>query len=1066
MKDLLSIEYLKSMEFSGFIPLNEIHKSSINIPDSEGVIVLYKNSDFSFDLDKSKQNLYKEYSSEFLFQEIKSKLIEDANLLFIETVKNLKGFASFLLDGPSQNRKHSKGVGLIWDLHNFQNLLVAWLPIKQNWQGEEIKEKILAEFYEQFGRHPFAETITPSLKKDYYLRGSSNKNIRPIPIEEHIENFYFSTFARYNPSEIDLIVFLCYLYLKILADDQSYSQYKNISNELRSIRNSISHRRDTLEISEFHRMINKLTSFIELGLPFPNLSVVNTNLFESIILHFSELSFKPGSVDRTKLGNSISKLIQRFYNEKLHSVNISVSDEISKLMIDLLDIKENDSIYDPHFGVNHFLSEIFYRKSCIEGVSIQLFGKDENYIHYVLLKLNLLLFDNIEFDIQISTDNGNNTSVNQFNKKFGKIITALPTRKLKSTSEMQYRNIIDLRNPIDPVFLQTSSIKEILNSLKSNGKAVLLTSSQFILSHDKNLKKIRKYLIENDLIDSIIQLSLKMFKDPSPNVSIVVLNKRKDKKKKGKILFIKSDLKKDFSLNEMSILCKGFNEVSGLSKIIDNDIIKSSNYSLNPSTYDDSNLKLQLQLKQKEAIRLNNTDFFTIKGGLTQRNLEPSDDGVPFLRIGNLAENINDMFPNYDEISKVRLKDLRNKLDTPALLIAMVGNKIKPTRFDPEPGLFDDFSSVTFHSNILAIIPNQDRIKLTYLYYKFFDNEIKRQLDQIRMSSTIPRISLSSIKNLIIPIVSLEEQDRYVNSIISQLDQEQELEYSDKLDRIKFLSSQKIPEYIDEMESEDKLSEKDDLGEKTIRLFSHNLLPKLSDSIMTINKIKKYLNNKNLLSDTIYNEDQETEYDDIDLEEESPNKFYSEDLSKTIDRLLGYLSTASNIVVDAKKSILLRLDDKDFSEYFLKDLLDEIIQIKKAELSGRVDFSLLGDDDKMIVLLHRDTFIEAINQLINNSIKHGFQGADITNPKIIIEFNGDKADKLLHIVFSNNGRKFDLSSEQYFGMGLKGVNSSGQGLGGFFVKRVFEEHGGTANIVDSDSGFKLKMTLVNWYPSI
>jgi nitrogen fixation/metabolism regulation signal transduction histidine kinase len=96
--------------------------------------------------------------------------------------------------------------------------------------------------------------------------------------------------------------------------------------------------------------------------------------------------------------------------------------------------------------------------------------------------------------------------------------------------------------------------------------------------------------------------------------------------------------------------------------------------------------------------------------------------------------------------------------------------------------------------------------------------------------------------------------------------------------------------------------------------------------------------------------------------------------------------------------------------------------------------------------IHRQSFVEAMNNIVRNAEVHGFpdgtQGAEVV-------FRISETRRRIVIDYSNNGRPFpeNLTSQDFLSFGGKSADSPGEGLGGAWIGKVVAVHGGTFEII-------------------
>jgi nitrogen fixation/metabolism regulation signal transduction histidine kinase len=119
---------------------------------------------------------------------------------------------------------------------------------------------------------------------------------------------------------------------------------------------------------------------------------------------------------------------------------------------------------------------------------------------------------------------------------------------------------------------------------------------------------------------------------------------------------------------------------------------------------------------------------------------------------------------------------------------------------------------------------------------------------------------------------------------------------------------------------------------------------------------------------------------------------------------------------------------------------------------------MVVDGGPVWVYLHRESFVEAVNNLLRNAEVHGFPEPDAGNE---VRFTLRQTRKRIIIDYTNNGRPFpvNLSTRDFLSFGRKGADSPGEGLGGAWIGKVIEAHGGSLEIIRDGQPVHFRITL-------
>ncbi|OUC15044.1 MAG: hypothetical protein B0A82_08970 [Alkalinema sp. CACIAM 70d] len=132
-----------------------------------------------------------------------------------------------------------------------------------------------------------------------------------------------------------------------------------------------------------------------------------------------------------------------------------------------------------------------------------------------------------------------------------------------------------------------------------------------------------------------------------------------------------------------------------------------------------------------------------------------SDTGIPFLRVHNIHNHhisLDDVL-FIDETTDAALA--RSRIYPKDVLVSIAGTVGRTTVVPPEAPMMNCNQAV-------AIIRPQDEVNPYYLSYWFNTEAAIQQIQGLQVTGTISNLSLTSLKNLQIPLPSLEEQQRII----------------------------------------------------------------------------------------------------------------------------------------------------------------------------------------------------------------------------------------------------------------------------------------------------------------
>jgi hypothetical protein len=187
--------------------------------------------------------------------------------------------------------------------------------------------------------------------------------------------------------------------------------------------------------------------------------------------------------------------------------------------------------------------------------------------------------------------------------------------KVVSDPYGRFQHGVPPRSYADFAFLQ-----HMISVLKEDGVAGVVLPHG-CLSRGSSEAKIRKSIVESDLIEAIIGLPSSLFYNTGIPASIWILNKSKKDKRRGKVVFIdaseeyiEKSNQNELSQNIIKNITEAFehdNEISKYKRIVSIDEIKENNFNLNLSRYIDKTEEaeiLEIPLIYDKIEKLNNAE--------------------------------------------------------------------------------------------------------------------------------------------------------------------------------------------------------------------------------------------------------------------------------------------------------------------------------------------------------------------------------------------------------------------------------------------------------------------------
>lgn len=209
---------------------------------------------------------------------------------------------------------------------------------------------------------------------------------------------------------------------------------------------------------------------------------------------------------------------------------------ISKIIADILVGKENPEnvkVYDPAAGSGTLLMNVANR---IGVDKCTVYSQDISQKSSNLLRLNLIL-NNLSHSIH-NIVQGNTILNNKHPEKMDYVVSNPPFKldfsdwrdqieSIPNSSEIYFAGIPNIpKKKKNSMAIYQLFIQHIIYSLNDNGKAAVVVPTGFLTATSID-KKIRKYLVNNRMINTVVSMPSNVFANTGTNVSVIFLDKSK-----------------------------------------------------------------------------------------------------------------------------------------------------------------------------------------------------------------------------------------------------------------------------------------------------------------------------------------------------------------------------------------------------------------------------------------------------------------------------------------------------------------------------------------------------------
>lgn len=333
-------------------------------------------------------------------------------------------------------------------------------------------------------------------------------------------------------------------------------------------------------------------------------TLAEKNLLFIVIQEFTtpKADLHPNKISNLEMGYIFEEIIRRF--SEAHNEDAGqhyTPREVIELMVNILFNSDNDiltenvakTIYDPACGTGGMLSVAEdYLKKINSSAKLLPFGQEINDETFAICKADMLIKGNDADNIK----NGNTLSDDQFKgEKFDYILSNPPfgrewkndKKAVEAEAKLGAAGRFAAGLPAvgdgQMLFLQTA-----IHKMKDTGSKVAIIhngSPLFTGDAGSGPSEIRRYILENDLLEAIIALPNDIFYNTGIATYIWVLNNKKPNIRKGKVQLInanqmyekrrkslgnkRNDIPKHY-IDEITNIYANFKETE-ISKIFDNE---------------------------------------------------------------------------------------------------------------------------------------------------------------------------------------------------------------------------------------------------------------------------------------------------------------------------------------------------------------------------------------------------------------------------------------------------------------------------------------------------------------
>jgi type I restriction enzyme M protein len=369
------------------------------------------------------------------------------------------------------------------------------------------------------------QATKPAVLAEYDAKQKAGVNPEPFLLRKSGQSFY-------NTSPLDM---------KKLMGDQDHIR-ENLYSYIQAFAPAV---RDLFERFDFHTQVDRLHK---------------CGLLYQVTEKFSQIDLHPGTVDNHQMGLVFEELIRKFAEISNETAGEHFTPrEVIRLMVNLIFIEDDDilskpgvvrTIYDPTAGTGGMLSVAGeYLEEHNPQARLTVFGQELNGESYAICKADMLIkgqdVANIAFGNTLSDDG-------HPHKKFDYMLSNPPfgvewkkvekdVRKEHEQQGFNGRFGPGLPRVSDGSMLFLLHLISKMRPAKEGGSRfgiVLNGSPLFTGGASSGESEIRRYVLENDLVEAIVGLPTDMFYNTGISTYVWIVSNRKPEHRKGKVQLI------------------------------------------------------------------------------------------------------------------------------------------------------------------------------------------------------------------------------------------------------------------------------------------------------------------------------------------------------------------------------------------------------------------------------------------------------------------------------------------------------------------------------------------------
>lgn len=326
------------------------------------------------------------------------------------------------------------------------------------------------------------------------------------------------------------------------------------------------------------------------------------HLLDSLLQHFEKYRLRKADVDSTMLGDAYEYLIAQFADDAgKKGGEFYTPKQVVKLMVEILRPQDGMTVYDPACGSGGMLLEAvhYMERKGLNTKSLLLHGQEKNLNTWAICKMSMFLHDIDDARVERGDTllDPQHLSGEKVLKRFD-LVLANPPFSLKKWGHSVWSKGDpygrDVYGCPPKSYGDLAFVQHMVASLKSSGRMAVVVPHG-VLFRGGAEGKIRKGMLEDDLVEAVVGLGPNLFYGTGIPAAILFINRDKPADRKGKVLIVNGEKDHAPGTNQNNLTDENVERLAGavhaycdaelFCRVVALDEIRANDHNLNLTRY-------------------------------------------------------------------------------------------------------------------------------------------------------------------------------------------------------------------------------------------------------------------------------------------------------------------------------------------------------------------------------------------------------------------------------------------------------------------------------------------------